>query len=95
VNDDIEKLVRDSLAEGRSGSFNAGFADRTLARWKNDRSLGDVMAQQLKRLAPIAIAAALLLGFYNAKSGAGTPAIDRLFGLTTITVDAAYNLGAN
>jgi hypothetical protein len=92
---DIERLVRDSLVRDRRDAFGAGFADRTIARWKHERSLGDAMAHQLKRLMPIAIAAALLLGFYNARSNASTSTVDRLLGLTTVTVDAAYDLGGS
>ena len=92
---EIEKLVRDALAHDRRDSFSDGFADRTIARWKNERSLGDIMTHQLKRLTPIAVAAAVILGFYNSQSSQGTPALDRLLGLTTITVDQVYDLGAN
>ena len=92
---EIEKLVRDTQAKDRRNSNGDGFADRTIARWKSERSLGDAMTRQLKRLTPIAVAAALILGFYNARSTQGTPAVDRLLGLTTITVDTAYDLGSS
>ena len=98
MNDDIQNLIRETLAQDRRDSFSDGFADRTMARLKDlsrEESFGDVMARQLKRLTPIAIAAALILGFYNTRSSAGIPTVDRLLGLTTITVDAAYDLGSN
>jgi hypothetical protein len=96
MTDDTEKLIRSALAAERQDSFTDGFADRAIARWKssqNDVSFGDVLARQFKRFAPVAVAAALLLGFYNVKSASAGPTVDRLLGLTTITIDAAYDLG--
>jgi hypothetical protein len=97
MSDETDKLIRDSLRAARRDSFEAGFADRTIARWKRSRtelSFGDVLARDLKRLTPLVVAAALALGFYNMKSASSGPAVDRLLGLTTVTVDAAYDLGS-
>jgi hypothetical protein len=91
----IESMVRDALNDSRRDSFDPGFSDRAVARWRSSRdsvSLGYVIARDFKRLAPIAIAAAMLLAFYNARASAGSPTIDRLLGLTTVTADAAYDL---
>ena len=93
----MEEIVRASLAESRRDSFDAGFVDRTMRRWAADRNrftMGDVMARNLARLFPIAIAAVMLLAFYNVRTADSSPAVDRLLGLTTVTVDAAYGLGA-
>ena len=88
-------MVREALNDSRRGSFTPGFSDRALARWRSSRasvSLGDVIARDFKRLAPIAIAAAMLLAFYNARAATDSPTIDRLLGLTTVTADAVYDL---
>ena len=92
----IEEMVRASLAESRRDSFAEGFADRTMSRLAADSSqsdIGDVMTRNLKRLSPIAIAAVMLLAFYNIRSADSSPTVDRLLGLTTVTVDAAYEMG--
>ncbi len=98
MTDSIERLVRDALSDKRHDSFSAGFSDRTVARWRaahSSVSLGDVISRDFKRLAPLAIAATMLLAFYNARSSATSPALDRLLGLTTVTVDAAYDFSAS
>lgn len=91
---DIEKLVRETLATDRSDIFAAGFADRTIARWKREQPpLNDVVSNSFKRIIPFAAAAAIALGFYNVTSNSNASTIDRLLGLTTVTVDAAYDFG--
>jgi hypothetical protein len=95
MNERIESMVRDAHNDSRNQSFAPGFSDRAVARWRSSRtsvSLGDVIARDFKRLAPIAIAAAMLLAFYNARASTDSPTIDRLLGLTTVTADAAYDL---
>jgi len=97
MNDSIENIVREALGSTRRDSFGPGFSDRAVARWRSAHSavsLGDVIARDFKRLFPIAIAAALLLAFYNTRSSPSAPAIDRLLGLTTVTADAAYEFSA-
>ncbi len=57
-----EKMVRDALASGRAEAFAPGFADRAVARWREDPddALAPMLQRQLRRLAPIAVAASLL-----------------------------------
>jgi hypothetical protein len=96
MSDRTEEIVRASLAESRRDSFDPGFVDRTMSRWaanRNRLTIGDVMTRNLVRLSPLAIAAVMLLAFYNVRSAGSSPAVDRLLGLTTVTVDAAYELG--
>ena len=96
MSDNLNDILRDALARQRRDSFDEGFADRAVARWRLSRelSLGDQIARHLSRFTPIAVAAVLVLGFYNMRAASSGPTIDRLLGLTTVTVDAAYDLGS-
>ena len=96
MTDDIERLVRDALAENRRDSFDAGFADRTVARWRasqNQPSIGSLIARRFAKLTPLAAAAVIALTFYNVRSTESTSTIDRLLGLTPVTIESAYDIG--
>ncbi|MEP7384578.1 MAG: hypothetical protein ABI910_23090 [Gemmatimonadota bacterium] len=57
-----EKMVRDTLASDRAEGFAPGFADRAVARWREDRddALALMMQRHFRRLAPVAVAASLM-----------------------------------
>ena len=96
MTDDIERLVHDALAENRRESFSPGFADRAVARWhasRNQPSIGSLIAGRFATLTPLAAAAVIALAFYNVRSNESTSTIDRLFGLTPVTVESAYDIG--
>lgn len=96
MTDDIERLVRDALAENRATSFAPGFADRAAARWRASQSqlsIGNLIAARFARLTPLAAAAVIALAFYNVRSNESTSTVDRLLGLTPVTVESAYDLG--
>ena len=96
MTDDIERLVRDALAENRRDGFDPGFADRAVARWRasqNQQSIGSLIAARFAKLTPLAAAAVIALAFYNVRSSESSSAIDRLFGLTPVTAESAYDIG--
>ena len=96
MTDELERRVRDALAENRRDSFDAGFADRAVARWRaaqSQPSIASLIAGRFSRLAPLAAAAVIALAFYNVRSNESTSTIDRLFGLTPVTVESAYDFG--
>lgn len=96
MTDNLERRVRDAMAEGRSDSFDPGFADRAVARWRASRTqpaIGSLIARRFAKLSPLAAAAVIALSFYNIRSNESTSAIDRLFGLTPVTVESAYDIG--
>ena len=96
MTDDIERLVRDALAENRRDSFDAGFADRAVARWRasqNQPSIGTLIAGRFAKLTPLAAAAVIALAFYNVRSSESSSTIDRLIGLTPVTIESAYDFG--
>lgn len=96
MTDDIERLVREALVENRRESFSHGFADRAVARWRSAQSqpsIGTLIAGRFARLTPLAAAAVVALAFYNVRSSESTSTIDRLLGLTPVTVESAYYIG--
>ncbi len=96
MTDDIERLVRDALADKRRDSFDPGFADRAVARWRASQahpSIGAAIAGRFAKLTPLAAAAVIALAFYNVRSNESTSTIDRLFGLTPVTIESAYDVG--
>ena len=96
MTDDIERLVHDALAENRRDSFDPGFADRAAARWRTSRSqpsIGSLIAGRFAKLTPLASAAVIALGFYNVRSNESSSVLDRLFGLTPVTIESAYDIG--
>jgi hypothetical protein len=112
--DDVQRLDASSVDAGHldaamarhranagTVSFDAGFADRVLARL--ERSSGDVVGEisptiALERvffkLAPLAAAAALLIATMNVISTrtSGQPLVDRVLGLKSVTLASAYTL---
>jgi hypothetical protein len=96
MTDDLERLVRSAMAEKRRESFDAGFADRAVARWRasqNQQSIGTLIAGRFAKLTTLAAAAVIALAFYNVRSTESTSTIDRLLGLTPVTVESAYDIG--
>ena len=96
MTDDIERLVRDAMAGNRRDSFDAGFADRAVARWRaaqNQQSINTLIVGRFARLTPLAAAAVIALAFYNVRSNESTSTIDRLIGLTPVTIESAYDFG--
>jgi hypothetical protein len=96
MTDDLEKHVRNALAEKRGDSFGPGFADRATARWRASQSqvsIGTLMSRRFARLTPLAAAAVIALAFYNVRSNESSSVLDRLLGLTPVTIESAYDLG--
>jgi glycine/D-amino acid oxidase-like deaminating enzyme len=76
-------------------SFRPGFSGRVMARLAAPRPMAEGLQAVLLRLAPLAAAAAIILGAANLISSraSGQPLIDRLLGLPEVTLAAAYSLG--
>jgi hypothetical protein len=97
MNERDERLIRDVLTADRSDRFAAGFADRTVARWRaHETASFDIIAlAQFRRLAPIGVAAALLLGVLNVRHREpGQTVIAALLGASSapVTLDSIYGL---
>jgi hypothetical protein len=72
-------------------AFEAGFADRVMARLGEQPSLSDGLQVAFFRLAPFAAAAILVLAAANmagTRQG-GQPLLDRVLSLRPVTLDAA------
>ncbi|MCB0711432.1 MAG: hypothetical protein KDD67_03790 [Ignavibacteriae bacterium] len=84
------------LADARYESFGPSFADRVMERLGKKEeswqfSLSDALASLFTRIAPIAVAVALVLGIYNITASNSTESpIEAALGLHPVTVDAAY-----
>jgi hypothetical protein len=93
--DELE-VVRAALREQRRDTFAPGFADRTMARWRQELASGRASAeaawnraisQWFGRLVPLATAAALLLAVYNVRHRtAGQTVLGALFGPSATAV---------
>ena len=88
--DDLRRL---RTAAGPA-SFPPGFADRVMARRAAMRSSPDALQYVFVRLAPLAAAAVLVMSSINfmSASGRGQPVVDRVLGLPTVSLAAAYSL---
>jgi hypothetical protein len=92
--DDIEDRMAQIRQLTSPAAFDAGFADRVMARLERPRALADGLQRGFVRLVPLAAAAALLLGAVNLinSRASGLSLADRVLGLQPVTVAAAYTL---
>jgi hypothetical protein len=92
--------IEDRMAQIRQltmpAAFDAGFAERVMARLERPRALSDGLERVFVRLVPFAAAAALLFGAMNLINtrASGLPLVDRVLGLQPVTVATAYMLDA-
>lgn len=93
-NDELEARLAELRRPVQSVSFRAGFADRVMARTQRAAPLADGLAWGFWRLAPLAVAAAVVLAVINLRSGrgAGGTVVDRVLGLPAVTLAAAYDV---
>ncbi len=99
---DADDAAGDALMERYRTSagvvaFHDGFTDRVLARL--ERSSADLsptvaLERVFLKLAPLAAAAVLLIATMNVLTSrtSGQPLVDRVLGLKTVTLAAAYTL---
>lgn len=90
---DMEQQLARLRASATRVAFDAGFADRVMARVRDERRTGHGLPWVFARVAPLAAAAALLLAALNLRgtSGSGMSVVDRLLALPPVTLDAAYS----
>lgn len=89
----IERLLRASRAD----RFAPGFADRVMHRMAARQAtlLGPALQHTFKWLMPAAVAAILLLGFFNVRNaGDSRTTLERALGLPQVTLAAAYSFDA-
>lgn len=90
--------LEDRMAQIRQmtvpAAFDAGFADRVMARLERPRALADGLERGFVRLVPLAAAAALVFGAMNLLNtrASGLPLVDRVLGLQPVTVATALML---
>ncbi|NJD19330.1 MAG: hypothetical protein FIA95_08640 [Gemmatimonadetes bacterium] len=74
-------------------AFDAGFADRVMARLREEPSLSDGLQGAFFRLAPLAAAAILVLAAANlaGTQESGQPLLDRVLRLRPVTLGAAVD----
>jgi anti-sigma-K factor RskA len=74
--------------------FDAGFADRVMARVATPRLLSDELQKRFWRLAPIAIAATLVLSTFNLVTTRteDQPLVNRVLALPGDSIASAYTL---
>lgn len=101
---DVSAIVTDEqLAHMRAQlqpvAFDTGFADRVMHRLADaalvaTRSWSFGLQTMFWRVAPLAAAAVLVIASMNARSTASStqPFMDRVLGLPTVTIAAAYTL---
>jgi hypothetical protein len=90
ADDTIASLVHDAAPT----RFDAGFADRVVARLGAGRELplSAALERQVRRVVPIAAAASLMLAAYNwwgARESASSP-LEAALNLPSVTLSAAY-----
>ena len=94
--DETELEARMARLRQRAGpvAFEAGFADRVMARLEQKASLTHGLQAVFLRLAPLAAAAVLVLGTINLMNtrSSGRPFLDRVLQLQTVNLAAAYSL---
>ena len=75
-------------------AFEAGFADRVMARLGRQPSLADGLRTAFVRLAPLAAAAVLVLATVNLMNTrtSGQPLLDRVLQLQPVSLAAAYSM---
>ena len=90
----LEALLRGA----RSDAFAPGFAYRVMARVRGEQAdpaaaFAAAIQRQFLRLAPIAAAAAVLLGAWNLRTAdARQSPVEAALGLPAVTADAAYRI---
>lgn len=94
---DLEKLdgrVEEIRRMTQSLTFEAGFADRVMARLAQPRPLSSGLTRVFVHIAPWAVAAALVLGTMNLINtrASGQPFVDRVLGLRPVTLASAFSL---
>jgi hypothetical protein len=74
--------------------FDAGFADRVMVRVATPRRLSDELQIMFRRLAPIAIAATLLLSTFNLVTtrDGGQSLVNRVLAVPSESIASAYTL---
>lgn len=96
AHDDIELEARMAQIRQMTGpvAFDAGFADRVMARLERPRALSDGLERVFVRVVPFAAAAALLIGALNLMNtrASGLSFVDRVLGLQPVTVASAFML---
>jgi len=94
--DETELEARMARLRQRAGpvAFEAGFADRVMARLERQPSLTDGLQTVFLRLAPLAAAAVLVLATVNLLNTrtSGQPFFDRVLQLQPVSLAAAYSL---
>ena len=94
--DETELEARMARLRQRAGpvAFEAGFADRVMARLERQASLTDGLRTAFVRLAPLAAAAVLVLATVNLMNTrtSGQPLLDRVLQLQPVSLAAAYSL---
>jgi hypothetical protein len=88
---DLEARMARLRAMAGPAAFEAGFADRVMARLEEQPSLSDGLQAAFLRLAPFAAAAILVLAAANLAGSreSGQPILDRVLSLRPVTLDAA------
>lgn len=90
----LEARMARYRARSGAAAFDAGFTDRVMARLAASRGLADGLYTVFMRVMPMAIAAVLVLATMNLLSSRATlqPLVDRLLGLSTVTVASTSSL---
>lgn len=94
--DETELEARMALLRQQAGpvAFEAGFANRVMARLERQPSLADGLRTVFLRVAPLAAAAVLVLATVNLLDTrtSGQPFLDRVLELQPVDLAAAYSL---
>ena len=91
ADDALEARMARYRARAGAAAFDAGFADRVMARLAPSRGLADGLYAVFMRVMPMAIAAVLVLTTMNLLSSRATrqSLVDRMLGLSSVTVASA------
>ena len=104
MNERDRQALREIVDVRRRDRFDAGFVDRTVARWRAERSasLETVVVGQFRRLVPLAAAAAIILAAYNVahrQTDQGQTLVAALFGIAprvanpnVVSIEQLYGL---
>ena len=90
----LEARMASLRQQAGPAAFEAGFADRVMARLERQTSLTDGLRTAFVRLAPLAAAAVLVLATVNLMNTrtSGQPLLDRVLQLQPVSLAAAYSL---
>ncbi|MES2305840.1 MAG: hypothetical protein V4558_10035 [Gemmatimonadota bacterium] len=88
-------MLRDILAEGRLTTYEPGFVERAILRWRSRRtpSMADLTLRIGSRAAAVGLAAAAAIALYTLGGTgrlAGQSTTEALLGLAPITLEVAY-----